>query len=238
MAYIEPDFKKYATRTYSRFGEDGLIKYLADTVELTNKFTDKPPYLVEIGVHANEGNTLALIQKQEWNGVWIDLFPDRQKAKDDGLKRFEINKYWVRKDNINPLMAHYDVPWDFDLFSLDIDGNDYWIWEALIYQPRIVVIEYNPHFLADESKVIKYWDSFNWRGDRYYGASLKALYKLGLKKGYTLVASYCHNAFFVRDDCIDNPEDFVYEEVFEYFPIHQFKTEHSIAPENQIWIDV
>jgi hypothetical protein len=102
----------------------------------------------------------------------------------------------------------------------------------------VVIIEYNPHLLIDESKVAAYWDSFNWRGDRYYGASLKALNKLGTKKGYTLVGAYCHNALFVRNDCIDNPEDFQYEEIYEYFPVHPFETPHSIAKENQQWLDV
>lgn len=236
MAYIEPDFKKYAERRYTRFGEYGLIKYLVNTVELTTKFTSKSPFLVEIGVHPNECNTLALIQEEKWDGLWFDLRP--QKVPEDGLTRFPIKNNWVRVNNINPLLARYDTPWDFDLFSLDIDGNDYWIWKEMLFQPRIVVIEYNPHLLIDECKVISYWDSFNWRGDRYYGASLKALYKLGVEKGYTLVTSYCHNAFFVRNDLIDNKEDFKYEELYEYFPIHPFKTPHSISKENQTWIEV
>lgn len=236
MTYIEPDFKKYATRTYSRFGEDGIVKYLVNAIEQTSKFTSNPPYLVEIGVHPDESNTLSLIQDEEWDGVWIDLKP--LEVPDDNLKRFPINRHWVRRSNINPLLAHYDVPWDFDLFSLDIDGNDYWVWKEMLYQPRIVVIEYNPHLLIDESKTITYWDSFNWRGDRYYGASLKALNKLAVEKGYTLVGAYCHNAFFIRNDIIDNPEDFRYKEIYEYFPIHPVEKEHSVSKENQQWIEV
>lgn len=236
MSYIDPVFKKYAERKYSRFGEYGLVKYLTSTIELTTQFTNKNPYLVEIGVHPSEGNTVGLIQDQDWDGLWIDVRP--KPVPEDDLKRFPIIGEWVKQDNINFLFTKYKVPWDFDLLSIDIDGNDYWIWKALLYKPRIVVIEYNAHLWKSESKVIPYWDSFNWRGDRYYGASLMALTKLGIEKGYTLVASYCHNAFFVRDDLIDNKDNFDYQDIYEYFPIHPFVTEHSMAKENQKWVEV
>jgi len=234
MKYIDPNFKKYAVKRHSRFGEYGLVKYLVNAIEPTSKFTSSPPYLVEIGVHPDEGNTLALLQEEAWEGIWVDMVP--REVPDDGMTRFPIQERRVTTDNINALLKQNDVPWDFDLFSLDIDGNDYWVWKALMYQPRVVVIEYNAHLLVDESKVVPYWELFNWRGDRYYGASLKALNKLAAEKEYTLVAAYCHNAFFVRNDCIDNPEDFEYDKIYEHFPIHPFETPNSI--ETQRWLEV
>lgn len=236
MAYIEPDFKKYAVNGLSRFGEGALVKHLTNTIELTSKFTSKSPFLVEIGIHPDEGNTLELIQESDWDGLWIDVRP--REVPNDDIKRFPIHGHWIRTSNINPIFSEYNVPWDFDVFSIDIDGNDYWIWDTLLYQPRIVVIEYNPHLLIDESKVVPYKDAWNWRGDRYYGASLKALHKLGIKKGYTLIGAYCHNAFFIRNDCIDNPEDFKYEEIYEYFPCHPFETNASIHKGSQQWVEV
>jgi hypothetical protein len=241
MSYIEPDFKKYAAREYgefgSRFGERGLVKYLMDTIDKTSEFTDKPPYLVEIGVHPYECNTLSLIQDEKWEGIWIDAEP-KPVAEIDGYTRFPIQEHIITTDNINPILAKNEVPWDFDLFSLDIDGNDYWIWKMMVFPPRVVIIEYNPHLTINESKVIAYHERFQWRGDRFYGASLKALNKLGIDKGYTLVCAYAHNAVFIRNDCIDNPEDFKYEEIYEYFPVHPFSTPNSILEENQEWIDV
>ena len=73
----------------------------------------------------------------------------------------------------------------FDLLSLDIDGNDYWVWMALEYRPRVIVIEYNAHVTAGESKTIVYDPEFRWRGTDYFGASLRALKELGDNKGYT-----------------------------------------------------
>jgi hypothetical protein len=240
MGYIEPDFKKYAQRQCegwgSRFGEQGLVKYLTNAVEKTSNFTSKFPFLVEIGVHPCECNTIALIQKEDWDGIWIDAEPHG--CEEDGHKRFEIQKEMITTENINPILVKNEVPWDFDLFSLDIDGNDYWVWKSMMFSPRIVILEYNAHFAVDESKVMRYDENHHWRGDRYYGASLLAFNKLAIEKGYTLVSAYCHNAIFVRNDCIDNPEDFKYEEVFQFFPVHSFSTPQSLPESEQVWIDV
>ena len=241
MSYIDTDFKKYAAKPYkkhgSRFGEAGLIKYLMNTVEKTSEFTSKPPYLVEVGVHSFEGNTISLIQDEPWDGIWIDMgeSPDLD---GDGYKLFPIQKHKITVDNINPILAANKVPWDFDLFSLDIDGNDYWVWKAMMFKPSVVIMEYNAHLLIDESKTIARDDDFYWRGDRYHGASLKALNKLAIEKEYTLVCAYCHNALFVRNDCIDNPEDFKYEEIYEYFPVHAFSTPKSLPESDQVWVEV
>ena len=108
----------------------------------------------------------------------------------------------------------------------------------MMFSPRVVIIEYNAHLMVNESKVIPYTNYFRWKGDRFYGASLKALNKLGVEKGYTLICAYAHNAVFIRNDCIDNPEDFVYEEVYDFFPVHPFSTPNSIPEDQQQWIEV
>ena len=98
-----------------------------------------------------------------------------------------------------PLLAKYDIPQHFDLLSIDIDGNDYWIWDAITATPRVVVIEYNSSILPPQRKSITYNPTFRWDGTEYYGASLSALEALGRRKGYRLL--YCDargvNAFFV-----------------------------------------
>ena len=99
-----------------------------------------------------------------------------------------IKKEKVDASNINFLLAKYSVPREFDLLSIDIDSNDYYVWKALEgYSPRIVVIEYNASFPPTESKTIKYDPNFVWDGTNYYGASLLALKKLGQSKGYILI---------------------------------------------------
>jgi hypothetical protein len=95
------------------------------------------------------------------------------------------------------------------LLSIDIDGNDYWIWKALQqYKPRVVVIEYNAMFPPPVRWVQKYEAAFAGDGTSHYGASLESLELLGAALGYRLVGCTLGgvNAFFVRDDC--SPEAF------------------------------
>lgn len=116
-----------------------------------------------------------------------------------------MHKEFVTAANICSLFEKYLVPREFDLLSIDVDGNDYWIWRAIEgYSARVVVIEYNSSISPDESKTIPYDPEFRWDGTNYFGASLLALTKLGRVKGYTLVGcdSRGVNAFFLRDDTV------------------------------------
>ena len=116
-----------------------------------------------------------------------------------------INAF-VSVENINDVLEKAGVPKEVDMLSIDIDGNDYWIWKALDVDARMVVIEYNASFGTEESITIKYAPDFSREhiNRNYHGASLKALTKLAKQKGMSLVG--CEgsgiNAFFVRDDCL------------------------------------
>lgn len=118
--------------------------------------------------------------------------------------------------NINRLFEKYGVPLEFDLLSIDLDGQDFWVWALLDYFPRVVIIEYNPALVIDQSVSIPFDVSHQWDGTQYYGASLLALNKLGISKGYTLLYANAVNAFFVRNDQIANPEDFKYEDIYNF----------------------
>ena len=112
---------------------------------------------------------------------------------------------FITKDSIPGLIAQLGIPRSLDLLSIDIDGNDYWIWQAIeSISPRVVVIEYNATLRSPVSVVMEYRDTNQWNGTSYFGASLKALEKLGQVKGYSLVG--CNytgvNAFFVRNDLL------------------------------------
>ena len=107
-----------------------------------------------------------------------------------------LNKY-VTPQNIN----FFDME-DLDLLSIDIDGNDFWIWDALKTKPRVVIIEYNCSF-GEKSITIPQSDSprlETFPDLLYHGASLNALVKLGNLKGYNLVYANGTNAIFVRKD--------------------------------------
>jgi hypothetical protein len=110
---------------------------------------------------------------------------------------------FITAENISQLFSHLKVPFELDFLSIDIDGNDYWVWKALDkWKPRVLVMEYNGHFPGDYEWVMPYNSSHCWDGTSYFGASLKALEIIGREKGYQLV--YCNlagsNAFFIRSD--------------------------------------
>jgi hypothetical protein len=98
---------------------------------------------------------------------------------------------FVTAENIEELLAAAKVPKSLDLLSIDIDRNDYWVWKAIkSFSPRVVVIEYNAVFPPEISWVVNYEPTSYWDGTSHFGASLKALERLG------------SNAFFVRNDLV------------------------------------
>ena len=173
------------TKTYSQLGEESIIQAIFGQIGTTNS------YFVDFG--AGDGVALSntrLLKEQGWNGLMMD-------GDNKGSK--EVMQEHITADNINKLFAKYNVPGKFDLLSLDIDGNDYWVWKALEYEPRVVVIEFNGTIPPYESKTIKYNPEHTWGKNDYYGASFTALKKLGETKGYTLVYQLgCTNMFFVK----------------------------------------
>lgn len=110
---------------------------------------------------------------------------------------------WVTRDTIDELIVGAGFEGEIDLLSIDLDGVDYWIWQALqAVRPRVVVAEYNGRFSADKAVAVAYRDDFCWPDKVQPGASLGALVKLGAERGYRLVGCQRSqiNAFFVADD--------------------------------------
>ena len=178
-------------KIHSQYGEDGIIEIIFYLIGTSTK------YFVEIGVEdGKECNTRHLQEHRGWTGIMMDGVYENPPIKTE----------FVTAENVNDLLAKYNVPKELDLLSIDIDGNDYWVWKAIEgFSPRMVVIEYNSVHPPTESKVIKYDPEHRWDQTNYFGASLLALVKLGRSKGYTLVG--CENkgvnAFFVRDNLIE-----------------------------------
>lgn len=183
------NLNRYEIKIYSQNGEDGILDAIFSKIGTTNKF------YVEFGVEdGEECNTRFLQNEKGWRGLLMDGYEQKSK---------KIKKEFITAENINDLFRKYQVPKAFDLLSIDIDGNDYWVWKAIdsSYAPRVVVIEYNASIPPTESKVIPYDPNFSWDITNYFGASLLALVKLAKTKGYTLVGcDLCGvNAFFVQD---------------------------------------
>ena len=185
------DLWPYERRVYSQHGEDGILQALFHTIGTTNRF------YVEFGVgNGTERNTRYLAEEHGWRGVLMD----------GGYENPEIGlqREFITADNILDLFAKHGVPDEFDLLSIDIDGNDYWVWKRIgeRHRPRVVVAEYNANAGPDDRRTIAYEPEFVWSGTDYYGASLAALEQLGRSMGYVLVGceSLGVNAFFVRSD--------------------------------------
>jgi len=170
------DLAKYEMSYYSADGEDGVTKYLLEILGTTNK------YFVEFGVgDATQCNTRFLREQFNWHGLMMDR----------GFKDTNINlqQEYVTAENINVLLEKYNTPQSFDVLSVDIDYNDFYVLHELLkkYRPRIIIAEYNSTHLPDQDKIVIYDPTKTWDGSNYFGASFRAFYNLGLRHGYTLV---------------------------------------------------
>src|SRR5260370_27613128 len=135
----------------------------------------------------------------------------------------------------------YNVPRNLDLLSIDIDGNDYWVWAAIQkWRPRLVVIEYNPTFPPHQKWVMKEDLNHRWDGTNYFGASLPSLAALGTKKGFTLVAtdSCGINAFFVRDDFIAGDKFLDPVVHYHYSPLNHSFCQNGLPIKNGPFLEI
>jgi hypothetical protein len=163
------------------------------------------------GVEDYEANTRFLLAKDNWSGLVIDGSADNvARITSDPLywrHNLKAVHAFVTRENIDDLLRRNGLAGEIGLLSIDIDGNDYWVWEAIdAVRPAIVVAEYNWRF-GSERRVSVPYDAAFVRGRAhhsmvYYGASLAALEALGARKGFDLVGcnSSGNNAFFVRRD--------------------------------------
>lgn len=191
---------------YSQADEDGILEEIFRRVGVTNR------QFLEFGCGNGLENNSTYLLFTGWRGVWMDGDPKEINVVEKHFQSYiqsgqlKVRRAFITTENINQLIR--DVAPDtqeLDLLSIDINGNDYWIWQALTgLRPRVVVVEYNATFRPPHQIVQKYNPTHNWDGSNYFGASLKALEELGRKKGYILVG--CNfaggNAFFIREDLV------------------------------------
>jgi hypothetical protein len=192
----------------SQWGEDGIIAHLLAHVPVAN------PVFVEFGVQDyTESNTRYLLRHRNWSGLVLDGSPANIALirKDPIYWRHNLKAEaaFITRENINDLLTTHGVLGDIGLLSVDIDGNDYWVWEAItVISPRIVIAEYNALYGPSAAVSVPYDPAFQrtaaHHSNLYWGCSLAALAHLGDTKGYALVGcnSNGNNAFFVRRDCV------------------------------------
>jgi hypothetical protein len=192
----------YEARVTSQNGEDGMIE------EIFRRLGVVRGSFVEFGVQdGRECNTARLALGAGWSGVVMEgaeSYIPALTARFAGVP-VRVMQAFITAENVADLFGLAGVPEEFDLLSIDIDGNDYWVWRALHgFRPRVVVIEYNAAHTPPGRWVMRYNPTHTWNGTTYYGASLSSLAALGTELGYALIGTDINgvNAFFVRRDLL------------------------------------
>jgi hypothetical protein len=194
--------ERFGYKVYSQNDEDGVIAEIFNRIGTTDK------RFVEFGVQNGLESNCHFLLFGGWSGLWIDgnekFFTQLVDLFSKPIKSGQLKAInaFITKDNINDLIGiQGNISGSIDLLSIDIDGNDYWIWEAIkCVDPRVVAIEYNAKFPPPCEWIMPYNCDHIWDGSDMFGASLKSYELLGEKLGYQLVATNANgvNAFFVK----------------------------------------
>ncbi len=218
---------------FSQMGEDGIIQFLLAHIPNIRKT------FIEFGVERYvEANTRFLLKHDYWRGLVMDgsEVAIRYIQTDPVAWRYDltIKQAFITKDNINQLIQEAGFSGSIGILSVDIDGNDYWVWDAIdVVQPTIVICEYNATFGNQHAITIPYQADFvrtnAHYSNLYFGASLPALYQLAEKKGYDFVG--CNrmgcNAFFVKKDSGHRLKALTLKEGFVSAPFSESRDEQG-----------
>ncbi len=198
-------------KVFSQWGDDGIIQYLINNIEIPHKT------FIEFGVeNYREANTRYLLINDKWSGFVIDGSRENIEYIKKDVVSWACNLHtcnaFITKENINELISrflHKGYSSEIGLLSMDIDGNDYWVWNEInVINPVIIIAEYNAAYGAEKAWTIPYKADFYRMNEdatlQYWGASLNAFCQLAEKKGYYFIGcnSNGNNAYFVRKDKI------------------------------------
>jgi hypothetical protein len=195
---------------FSQFGDDGIIQWLIQNIDIESKT------FIEFGVEDfSESNTRFLMMNDNWSGFVMD-------GSINNIKKLQQESYYwkhdlnskavfITKNNINTVISAQKITGDIGLLHIDLDGNDYFIWEEInTVSPIIVIIEYNSIFGCEREISVPYRDDFirdkAHYSNLFFGSSIKSLYELSKRKGYSFVGcnSAGNNAYFIRNDKVGN----------------------------------
>lgn len=207
-----PPLSQVGFKAFSQADEDGILLYIFSIIGAKSKKA------VEIcagnGIECNAAN---LIINHGWHGLLID---GNEAVVKSGIEFYQENPHtyvypptfvhaWITRDNVNEVITKHGFEGEVDLLSIDMDGVDYWIWNAInSIDPKVVIVEYQDIIGPDKALTVPYNDSFNAYEypmtlgmPNFCGASLAAFVKLAKTKGYRLVGCnrYGYNAFFIKN---------------------------------------
>lgn len=201
---VGDQLRPFEQKIFSQHGEDGVLKELCFRIGLRHG------YFVEFGVQdGTECNTAVFARIYGWGGLYIEGGSDYYAALEKLYRPYpnvRTAHAFLTTDNIATILEHNDVPNEFDVLSIDVDGNDFWLWRALgSYRPKLIVVEYNGAYVPPKRWIMKYQADYMWDGSSYFGASLASMSDLAAELGYALLGtdSTGVNAFFVRRDLLD-----------------------------------
>lgn len=199
-------------KVFSQFGDDGIIQYLIHKLPHLNKT------FVEFGVEDyREANTRFLLMNNNWEGLILDGSPKHiNSIRQDYiyyLYNLKARNSFITAENINQLLTEEGFTGELGILHIDIDGNDYWVWNAInVVNPAIVIMEYNALFGCDRPITTPYQADFYRTkahySNLYFGSSLKALCILAEQKGYDFIGCCDNgaNAYFVRKDVLSQTD--------------------------------
>jgi len=203
---IIDDISKSEFKVYSQWGDDGIIQFLTQYLDIPRKT------FIEFGVEDyNEANTRFLLENNNWQGLVMDGSSGQiEKIKGQSMYwRHTITAHaaFITAENINDILSGHGFSGNIGLLHIDLDGNDYWVWKAIdVVKPVIVIMEYNSLFGPDKPWTIPYDPSFQRTeahfSNLYFGSSLTSLCDLAVEKGYSFIGtnSNGNNAYFVRTE--------------------------------------
>ena len=196
-------------KAFSQNGEDGIIDYLLDQLNINE------PKFVEIGIgDYRESNTRLLFEIRNANGLVADAIDDLKNKVLKNIKLWRNNLMVLEKkidsSNINKILESNNFNENLDLFSLDIDGIDYWIIKELPENfAKIAVIEFNPNFGSSAKVTVPNIKEFDRSAYHYsnlcFGASLAAIIQVMYEKNFVFIGTnqFKCNAFFVNKNYIE-----------------------------------
>jgi FkbM family methyltransferase len=216
-------------RLHSQNEEDGVLLALLEAAGVG------PRRFVEIGCGDNGGNSGMLAGELGFDGLMVDGAESNVAACRLQFPRATVEQAWIERETVDELVTSRGFGGELDLLSVDIDGNDLYVWDALTsVQPRIAIAEYNSLMGPDSSVTIGYDPDFVLRqvegaDGGYFGASLTALTRSMAKRGMRLVTTDFRgvNAFFLREDLAPQIPAVEPARVFRVLEKHQRMIDHG-----------
>jgi len=203
--------EQFGYKVYSQNDEDGILS------EIFKRIGVEHGVFCEIGVENGlECNSLYLIHKG-WRGIWLEGNEGQKQSIESKFelliqsKKLALGIAYIKPENINVIITERCSALEIDasqidFLSIDIDGMDIYLLEAIEFKPKVICMEYNSKFPPSLNKKPLYDPSFRWNFSDYMGSSLVALDESAKRLGYSLVGTNLTgaNAFFVRNDLLGN----------------------------------